>query len=79
MISHRPSLSAGGTSSHRSPPTLPVTGLLRPLRVPATRSSPSARLIDVWTPFYAITSYGDYDPNVHKPGFLAQEELLPKR
>ncbi|NWX00817.1 MERL protein, partial [Caloenas nicobarica] len=24
-------------------------------------------------------SYGDYDPNVHKRGFLAQEELLPKR
>ncbi|XP_062446383.1 merlin isoform X4 [Rhea pennata] len=23
--------------------------------------------------------YGDYDPNVHKRGFLAQEELLPKR
>lgn len=23
--------------------------------------------------------YGDYDPNVHKPGFLAEEELLPKR
>uniref|UniRef100_A0A4W4F4U9 FERM domain-containing protein n=1 Tax=Electrophorus electricus TaxID=8005 RepID=A0A4W4F4U9_ELEEL len=23
--------------------------------------------------------YGDYHPNVHKPGFLAQEELLPKR
>ncbi len=23
--------------------------------------------------------YGDYDPNVHKPGFLSQEELLPKR
>uniref|UniRef100_A0AAR2LZW7 NF2, moesin-ezrin-radixin like (MERLIN) tumor suppressor a n=1 Tax=Pygocentrus nattereri TaxID=42514 RepID=A0AAR2LZW7_PYGNA len=23
--------------------------------------------------------YGDYDPSVHKPGFLAQEELLPKR
>lgn len=23
--------------------------------------------------------YGDYDPNVHKLGFLAQEELLPKR
>lgn len=29
---------------------------------------------------YAIQAkYGDYDPNVHKPGFLAQEELLPKR
>uniref|UniRef100_A0A671XPG9 NF2, moesin-ezrin-radixin like (MERLIN) tumor suppressor n=1 Tax=Sparus aurata TaxID=8175 RepID=A0A671XPG9_SPAAU len=24
-------------------------------------------------------TYGDYDPNVHKPGFLAEEELLPKR
>uniref|UniRef100_A0A669DP92 NF2, moesin-ezrin-radixin like (MERLIN) tumor suppressor n=1 Tax=Oreochromis niloticus TaxID=8128 RepID=A0A669DP92_ORENI len=23
--------------------------------------------------------YGDYDPAVHKPGFLAEEELLPKR
>ncbi|XP_033619420.1 merlin isoform X3 [Fukomys damarensis] len=23
--------------------------------------------------------YGDYDPSVHKLGFLAQEELLPKR
>ncbi|KAF5929151.1 hypothetical protein HPG69_019171 [Diceros bicornis minor] len=23
--------------------------------------------------------YGDYDPSVHKRGFLAQEELLPKR
>ncbi|KAL8198745.1 UNVERIFIED_CONTAM: Merlin [Gekko kuhli] len=23
--------------------------------------------------------YGDYDPDLHKPGFLAQEELLPKR
>lgn len=23
--------------------------------------------------------YGDYDPNFHKPGFLAQDELLPKR
>uniref|UniRef100_UPI003AABC3CB NF2, moesin-ezrin-radixin like (MERLIN) tumor suppressor a isoform X5 n=1 Tax=Centroberyx gerrardi TaxID=166262 RepID=UPI003AABC3CB len=29
---------------------------------------------------YAVhAKYGDYDPNVHKPGFLAQEELLPKR
>ncbi|XP_062398657.1 NF2, moesin-ezrin-radixin like (MERLIN) tumor suppressor a isoform X1 [Sardina pilchardus] len=29
---------------------------------------------------YAVQAkYGDYDPNVHKPGFLAQEELLPKR
>lgn len=25
------------------------------------------------------TQYGDYDPNFHKPGFLAQDELLPKR
>uniref|UniRef100_A0A3Q3VVL0 FERM domain-containing protein n=1 Tax=Mola mola TaxID=94237 RepID=A0A3Q3VVL0_MOLML len=24
-------------------------------------------------------AYGDYDPSVHKPGFLAKEELLPKR
>uniref|UniRef100_A0A8C5ASM9 NF2, moesin-ezrin-radixin like (MERLIN) tumor suppressor b n=1 Tax=Gadus morhua TaxID=8049 RepID=A0A8C5ASM9_GADMO len=23
--------------------------------------------------------YGDYDPNFHKPGFLAQDELLPQR
>uniref|UniRef100_A0A673II51 Neurofibromin 2a (merlin) n=1 Tax=Sinocyclocheilus rhinocerous TaxID=307959 RepID=A0A673II51_9TELE len=29
---------------------------------------------------YAVhAKYGDYDPNVHKPGFLSQEELLPKR
>ncbi|KAJ7993690.1 hypothetical protein DPEC_G00257290 [Dallia pectoralis] len=29
---------------------------------------------------YAIQAkYGDYNPNVHQPGFLAQEELLPKR
>ncbi|XP_061528743.1 NF2, moesin-ezrin-radixin like (MERLIN) tumor suppressor a isoform X4 [Phycodurus eques] len=29
---------------------------------------------------YAVhAKYGDYNPNVHKPGFLAQEELLPKR
>ncbi|XP_064209703.1 NF2, moesin-ezrin-radixin like (MERLIN) tumor suppressor a isoform X1 [Anguilla rostrata] len=29
---------------------------------------------------YAVQAkYGDYDHNVHKPGFLAQEELLPKR
>uniref|UniRef100_A0A8C8G1Q6 FERM domain-containing protein n=2 Tax=Oncorhynchus TaxID=8016 RepID=A0A8C8G1Q6_ONCTS len=29
---------------------------------------------------YAVQAkYGDYDPNVHKLGFLAQEELLPKR
>uniref|UniRef100_A0A3Q2DHS9 Merlin n=1 Tax=Cyprinodon variegatus TaxID=28743 RepID=A0A3Q2DHS9_CYPVA len=29
---------------------------------------------------YAVhAKYGDYDPEVHKPGFLAQEELLPKR
>lgn len=27
----------------------------------------------------ASPQYGDYDPNVHKRGFLAQEELLPKR
>lgn len=27
----------------------------------------------------ASFQYGDYDPNVHKRGFLAQEELLPKR
>ncbi|XP_058850320.1 merlin isoform X2 [Acipenser ruthenus] len=29
---------------------------------------------------YAVQAkYGDYDPSAHKPGFLAQEELLPKR
>nr|XP_056720891.1 merlin-like [Euleptes europaea] len=29
---------------------------------------------------YAVQAkYGDYDPDLHKPGFLAQEELLPKR
>uniref|UniRef100_A0A8C7UH78 NF2, moesin-ezrin-radixin like (MERLIN) tumor suppressor a n=1 Tax=Oncorhynchus mykiss TaxID=8022 RepID=A0A8C7UH78_ONCMY len=29
---------------------------------------------------YAVQAkYGDYDPNVHRLGFLAQEELLPKR
>ncbi|XP_069475378.1 merlin isoform X2 [Ambystoma mexicanum] len=29
---------------------------------------------------YAVQAkFGDYDPNVHKRGFLAQEELLPKR
>uniref|UniRef100_A0A669EQ21 Merlin n=1 Tax=Oreochromis niloticus TaxID=8128 RepID=A0A669EQ21_ORENI len=29
---------------------------------------------------YAVhAEYGDYDPAVHKPGFLAEEELLPKR
>ncbi|XP_037736135.1 merlin isoform X3 [Chelonia mydas] len=29
---------------------------------------------------YAVQAkYGDYDPNFHVPGFLAQEELLPKR
>uniref|UniRef100_A0A3Q3ITU8 Merlin n=1 Tax=Monopterus albus TaxID=43700 RepID=A0A3Q3ITU8_MONAL len=29
---------------------------------------------------YAVhAKYGDYDPSVHKPGFLAEEELLPKR
>nr|XP_046202711.1 NF2, moesin-ezrin-radixin like (MERLIN) tumor suppressor a [Oncorhynchus gorbuscha] len=29
---------------------------------------------------YAVQAkYGDYDPNVHKLGFLAKEELLPKR
>ncbi|XP_056601746.1 NF2, moesin-ezrin-radixin like (MERLIN) tumor suppressor a [Triplophysa dalaica] len=29
---------------------------------------------------YAVhAKYGDYDPSVHKPGFLSQEELLPKR
>lgn len=27
----------------------------------------------------SILQYGDYDPGVHTPGFLAREELLPKR
>lgn len=31
------------------------------------------------SPFQSQTQYGDYDPNFHKPGFLAQDELLPKR
>ncbi|XP_025070815.1 merlin-like isoform X4 [Alligator sinensis] len=29
---------------------------------------------------YAVQAkYGDYDPNFHEPGFLANDELLPKR
>ncbi|XP_068166434.1 NF2, moesin-ezrin-radixin like (MERLIN) tumor suppressor a [Antennarius striatus] len=29
---------------------------------------------------YAVhAKYGDYDPSIHTPGFLSQEELLPKR
>uniref|UniRef100_A0A3B3SNU7 NF2, moesin-ezrin-radixin like (MERLIN) tumor suppressor n=1 Tax=Paramormyrops kingsleyae TaxID=1676925 RepID=A0A3B3SNU7_9TELE len=29
---------------------------------------------------YAVQAkYGDYDPGLHKPGFLAQEQLLPNR
>ncbi|TSU24193.1 Merlin [Bagarius yarrelli] len=29
---------------------------------------------------YAVQAkYGDYEPNIHTPGFLSQEELLPKR
>lgn len=28
---------------------------------------------------YCFIQYGGYDPDVHKPGFLAKEELLPKR
>lgn len=28
---------------------------------------------------FGFIQYGDYDPDVHKPGFLAEEELLPKR
>ncbi|XP_071992311.1 merlin-like isoform X2 [Engystomops pustulosus] len=29
---------------------------------------------------YAIQAkYGDYNPNIHQPGFLSQEELLPQR
>ncbi|KAM4702312.1 merlin-like [Discoglossus pictus] len=28
---------------------------------------------------YAVQAkYGDYNPNIHKPGFLSQDELLPK-
>ncbi|XP_063809830.1 merlin-like isoform X1 [Pseudophryne corroboree] len=29
---------------------------------------------------YAVQAkYGDYNPNIHQPGFLSQDELLPKR
>ncbi|XP_053310885.1 merlin-like [Spea bombifrons] len=29
---------------------------------------------------YAVQAkYGDYNPNIHKPGFLSHDELLPKR
>ncbi|KAL7986732.1 hypothetical protein Chor_013015 [Crotalus horridus] len=37
-------------------------------------------LTTVLTPETPLSlQYGDYDPSVHKRGFLAQEELLPKR
>lgn len=39
-------------------------------------------VIQVYLTFFLLTflqQYGDYDPNFHKPGFLAQDELLPKR
>lgn len=29
--------------------------------------------------FFFLGQYGDYDPNFHEPGFLAHDELLPKR
>lgn len=37
--------------------------------------------IQVFQTFFLLflQQYGDYDPNFHKPGFLAQDELLPKR
>uniref|UniRef100_A0A8C9LB44 FERM domain-containing protein n=1 Tax=Pavo cristatus TaxID=9049 RepID=A0A8C9LB44_PAVCR len=28
---------------------------------------------------FPLGQYGDYDPNFHEPGFLAHDELLPKR
>lgn len=34
-------------------------------------------ILNVWVNF-SPSQYGDYDPNFHKPGFLAQDELLPK-
>uniref|UniRef100_A0A7N8WSV7 NF2, moesin-ezrin-radixin like (MERLIN) tumor suppressor b n=1 Tax=Mastacembelus armatus TaxID=205130 RepID=A0A7N8WSV7_9TELE len=36
-------------------------------------------LISCHMAFSMVFLYGDYDPNFHKPGFLAQDELLPKR
>ncbi|XP_050570155.1 merlin isoform X6 [Cygnus atratus] len=36
-------------------------------------------LVQEITQHLFFLQYGDYDPNVHKRGFLAQEELLPKR
>lgn len=38
-------------------------------------SSDCIRLIS----FLFLGQYGDYDPNFHEPGFLAHDELLPKR
>ena len=32
-----------------------------------------------WSIFSFPGQYGDYDPNFHEPGFLAHDELLPKR
>ncbi|XP_037009173.1 merlin isoform X3 [Artibeus jamaicensis] len=36
-------------------------------------------LVQEITQHLFFLQYGDYDPSVHKRGFLAQEELLPKR
>ena len=36
-------------------------------------------LLTLTSTFLSFPQYGDYDPNFHKPGFLAQDELLPKR
>lgn len=36
-------------------------------------------LLTLKSKFLSFPQYGDYDPNFHKPGFLAQDELLPKR
>lgn len=33
----------------------------------------------MWWHVSSSSQYGDYDPNFHKPGFLSQDELLPKR
>lgn len=35
--------------------------------------------VGLMSPLALQSQYGDYDPNFHKPGFLAQDELLPKR
>ncbi|XP_038821265.1 neurofibromin 2b (merlin) isoform X3 [Salvelinus namaycush] len=36
-------------------------------------------LVQEITQHLFFLQYGDYEPNFHKPGFLAQDELLPKR